>query len=59
MNWLRRLFGLQTPRRVRRDTAKVRNEAAREHLRRAYEKNADAAQVFIEAARKTVHGIKS
>lgn len=59
MNWLRRMLGLQTPRRVRRDTAKIRNEAAREHLKREYERNADAAQVFMDAARKTVHGMRS
>jgi hypothetical protein len=52
--WLWRMLFGPAPKRARRDTAKVRNEAYREHLRREVAKNQDASACFIEVARKTV-----
>lgn len=47
MNWLQRLF-------KKADTGKVRNEAAREHLRRACMANQEAASQIVETARTRI-----
>lgn len=53
MRWLARiLFGNRRKR--RRDTAKVRVEAHREHLKRECAANLEASESFVEAARKTL-----
>lgn len=47
MRWWERLF--RKP-----DTGKVRNEAAREHLRRACVANAEASSQIVETARTRI-----
>lgn len=45
MKWFRKLWW--------RDTDRLRNEAAREHLHRACRENQDASSVLIQQSRKT------